>query len=89
MTSLGFRPYNSGAMRMHLAEGLHDWHPDLIKVTQIADDYQKPQNLYMLPVGKRWTHGRGFTLIGDAAHLMALFAGEGANLALADAHNVA
>jgi 2-polyprenyl-6-methoxyphenol hydroxylase-like FAD-dependent oxidoreductase len=43
------------------------------------------RSLYMLPIGHQWQNKPGITLIGDTAHLMTPFAGEGVNMAMKDA----
>ncbi|OAA80392.1 salicylate hydroxylase [Akanthomyces lecanii RCEF 1005] len=43
---------------------------------------------YKLPIGHHWKYVPGITIIGDAAHLMTPYAGEGVNLAMRDALDV-
>jgi 2-polyprenyl-6-methoxyphenol hydroxylase-like FAD-dependent oxidoreductase len=73
------------------------WAPKLQDLLATACDEDTKDNpgpadilpLYMLPVGHRWEHHAGATLIGDAAHLMTPWAGEGVNLALWDSLELA
>ena len=76
-------PNDPDAARAALRELYKGWAPILLKLIDYCDSeaiYHRP--LYMLPVGHKWAHVDGVTLVGDAAYLMTPFAGMGANVAM-------
>lgn len=75
-------------VRATLLEAFAGWAPSLTDMIEHGD-FIGVRPLHALPVGHRWTSRPGLTLLGDAAHVMSPFGGEGVNLALADAADLA
>ncbi|KAK7733088.1 hypothetical protein SLS53_008276 [Cytospora paraplurivora] len=75
------------AVLARLGEG---WHPLIREAIALCRGRRAaPSSLYMLPVGFSHAHRAGLTLVGDAAHLMTPFAGEGVNVGMEDARALA
>ena len=66
------------------------WAPEMTEFFKQADlESLREWTLYELPVGSKWEHKNGFTLIGDAASLATPFSGEGVNKAMKDSLELA
>ena len=90
MEHCGYDVHNPTEIKKALAEEFSDWAEPMRKCMQVANEKDPtPRSLYMLPTDHRWAHRKGVTLIGDAAHLMTPHAGEGVNVAMTDALNLA
>ena len=79
-------PADGGEARGLLLEKFAGWAPTFRQLIEHCDGdqiYLRP--MYHLPVGHRWAHVPGVTILGDAAHLMSPFAAAGVNLAMLDA----
>lgn len=82
--------YGKKGTLVKILERYSEWAPEMTEFFKQADlDSLRQWTLYELPVGFKWEHQKGFTLIGDAASLATPFSGEGVNKAMKDALELA
>ena len=85
----GYDVHDPAVVKESCRKEYSDWDSRLVAFTQVAEDSTiAPRDLYMLPIGHKWDHRSGVTLIGDSAHIATPFAGEGVNLAMEDSLNL-
>lgn len=89
LETCGISPNEPKEAKAAILKLFNDWDEQLKNYIRHAEDHIVTRRIYMLPVGFKWERKTNVTLIGDAAHVMSPFAGEGVNMAMYDALNLA
>jgi 2-polyprenyl-6-methoxyphenol hydroxylase-like FAD-dependent oxidoreductase len=89
LTKVGIDWSDTPSAKKVLLEQFSDWSQELRDLILNSSGNIIPRPIHALPPGHRWSRVARVTLVGDAAHVMSPFAGEGANLAMLDATELA
>ncbi|KAF2137938.1 uncharacterized protein K452DRAFT_291281 [Aplosporella prunicola CBS 121167] len=90
MSEAGYDVRDARAVKAALMSEFSDWAPEVREMLAACDEGAVwPRSLVMLPVGMKWESKAGVTILGDAAHVMTPFVGEGVNAAMKDAMELA
>ncbi|KAL6887018.1 hypothetical protein GGI43DRAFT_271338 [Trichoderma evansii] len=81
----GYDSQDLTEVKKAMAKELEHWGPEFRRALDETQGETSSRSLWRLPIGQKWQHKSGITIIGDAAHLMTPHAGEGVNQALEDA----
>ncbi len=85
----GLETLTEAEAREHLCTEFAGWNEDLLLWIRRSEGPLVSLPIYELPAGHTWEHRDGVTLLGDAAHVMSPFGGDGANLAMVDGADLA
>ncbi|WP_241462457.1 FAD-dependent oxidoreductase [Sphingobacterium deserti] len=66
-----------------------DWGSEWYELFQSDESYFVPRPQYHFPLNQQWESSPSLTMLGDAAHRMPPYAGEGVNMAMLDALELA
>ena len=66
----GLESKTQAEIKESMLQDYSSWSDELRELIRVCDDDIAARPLYMMPVGARWAHLPGVTLVGDAAHLM-------------------